>query len=991
MRADAVPAARNPIPLVFHLDSQARTLSRAGQTLAVPPKVFSLLLHLVENADRLVSRNELLASVWSDARVTGDAVRYAVRELRKTLGDPANAPGFVETVPRLGWRFIGRAVATGPSSWLVEPRSPAAREAAPVRADALHPGRQAEHAELQRALVRALAGERQLVLVSGEAGIGKTTLVSDFLAQVAGSERVAIGRGQCVESYGVGEAYGPLLEALERLCLGIGGDAPVAVLRRHAPMWLAALPSLTDPEERAALQLQLQGATQGRMLREFAQALEALSQQQPIALWLDDLHWCDVPTLRLLSHWMRRAEHARVLVLGGYRPADVVTDRTPLLDIQDELVAFERCRVLTLGFLSPDDIGEWLRSRLGHAASGARETLVRFVYEKTEGSPLFMRGVVDALVADGTLRIGEAASGEGGWELASSLEHVDIPGSVRRLIDREFGKLSTPERETLERASVAGAEFAVSALAAPQSEEIEVLEARCRELAGRRSFLVATGLADLPDGRVSACYCFVHALHREVLLEGLPESRRARLHREIGDRKAATFAGCESEVAVELLRHFEEGHDAARAAHFALLAGERAASRFANAEAIEHLYRALELTGRMPAGAERDGTELRARLALNVPLAAAHGYGAPELERNLERLQTLAGPLSDSPAAVPVSLGLWSLHIIRADLEQAESLSHLALRHASEGDDPLLQLQAHRTMGHTLFYRGDLDGARQHLSQALEGYDVSAHERLDYSFGDDPVVLCLSYASWMHWFAGEACEAVAASDSALALGERLAHPPSQVVAGIFAAVLHHLRGDARRALASARWVFELAEREGMELWTAFAQLMLGDARRVAGSEREGLEGLERGLANWCRTGSDLGVPYFLCIAGRARMRAGRLDEAREVLPHVDRLLRETRQRIFAPERDRLEGDLLLASGAPLDDAARCWRHGFDAACEMGAHALALRCALTQAEAFAHMQRFDAARPALEQALAACTGSDGEGDVVRAHRLLASRH
>src|SRR5262249_27430761 len=190
--------------------------------------------------------------------------------------------------------------------------------------DSVLVGRETELAQLHGWLERAVAGQRQLVFVTGEPGIGKTALVDGFLHQVAASGGLWIGRGQCVEHYGAGEAYLPVLEALGRLCRESGGERLIALLRRHAPIWLAQLPALLSETDLEALQRTAQGTTRDRMLREFAELVEAISAEQPLVLALEDLHWSDPSTLDLLTLVAQRREATRLLVLGTYRPAEVI-------------------------------------------------------------------------------------------------------------------------------------------------------------------------------------------------------------------------------------------------------------------------------------------------------------------------------------------------------------------------------------------------------------------------------------------------------------------------------------------------------------------------------------------------------------------------------------------------------------------------------------------------------------------------------------------
>src|SRR5262249_47311886 len=274
-------------------------------------------------------------AVWPETYVSAGLLHTYIRDLRTVLGDDPAAPRFIETVVRRGYRFIAPLITAPPAASLKSqvPSSGTQHSGLSTQHSVLV-GREPELGQLHGWLERAVAGERQLIFVTGEPGIGKTALVDTFLQQVAAEGEVWLGHGQCIEHYGAGEAYLPLLKAFGRLCREAGGERLIALLTRHAPVWLAQMPALLSDPELEALQRKVQGATRDRMLREFAELVEAISAERPLILALEDLHWSDSSTLDLLTLVAQRREVARFLVLGTYRPAEVIIGDHPLRAIK---------------------------------------------------------------------------------------------------------------------------------------------------------------------------------------------------------------------------------------------------------------------------------------------------------------------------------------------------------------------------------------------------------------------------------------------------------------------------------------------------------------------------------------------------------------------------------------------------------------------------------------------------------------------------------
>ncbi|MGH8569638.1 MAG: ATP-binding protein, partial [Gammaproteobacteria bacterium] len=427
-------------------------------------------------------------------------------------------------------------------------------------------GREAELAVLERTLERALGSERQVVFLAGEPGIGKTALVEAFLVRIAETDGLWIGRGQCIEHYGIGEAYLPLLEALTSLARGAEGAAALlSLLRRQAPTWLLQMRALIDEAEEEALQRRTYGATQERMARELAEALEALTADRPLLLCLEDLHWSDPSTLDLLGMLAGRREPARLLVLGSYRPAEAIASARSVRALARGLVHHARGAELPLSGLTLPEVGQYLAARLDLTEMAPLGPWARLLHQRSDGNPLFIVAMVDDLMSRGV--IGPAALEEP-WPAPSADVAEGVPESLRQLIDHQFDRLSEEERGVLEAASVAGREFSAALVAAALDTDVLLVEGCCEALARRHLFLCSGKGPARPERRLAERYRFLHALHPQILYERLPVSRRRQLHERVGQSKETAFGSRSAEIAAELAVHFEAARDDSRTVHY---------------------------------------------------------------------------------------------------------------------------------------------------------------------------------------------------------------------------------------------------------------------------------------------------------------------------------------------------------------------------------------------------------------------------------------
>ena len=532
-------------------------------------------------------------------------------------------------------------------------------------------GRDAELARLMALFRQASAGDRQVVFIEGELGIGKSTLVEAFIRAVrATAAPVLIGYGQCVEQYGQREPYMAVLEALERLSHGPSGDRPLSALRSIAPSWLAQLPSLQRLVDGERLRRWHADTTPQRMLREFASLVETVSIDHPLLLILEDLHWSDQDTVDVVSVLAQRPERSQTMLLGTYRPAMAAVLDHPIQQVLDTLRARRRCTEIMLEYLTRSDVAAYLARRFGGVTVDGDVAAV--VHAHTDGNPLFMTVLVDYLLSRGWL-----AKDGARWRLKATratIEH-DVPDNLRQLIVGQLRFVSPEEGDVLEVASVAGAAFDAPAVAAGLGIAPDRVESICQRLCHAHRWLRYLANHEWPDGALAARYAFRHALYQRALYDSLSPSRRASLHERIGRRLEEGYAGRTAEASGELAKHFQGGRDQRRSLVYLEQAATRAYERRGYRDVITCLEPALRLVGDRPDTPERARDELRLRRLYSVVLSQIEGYAAPALLENLERTQILSERLADTSAHFDSLSAACLLNANAGDLTRAEEIA----------------------------------------------------------------------------------------------------------------------------------------------------------------------------------------------------------------------------------------------------------------------------------------------------------------------------
>ncbi len=973
------------VPDPFCLDRINECLRSGSRSIKLRPKAFAVLNQLIENSGKLVTKEELLSTVWPETFVSDAVLKVTIRQLRTALNDDSNLPRFIETAHRRGYRFIGKIEECGESEMRDQ------RIAESVTSDGFSHefvGRNHVLSRMESYLEKMLVGERQIIFVTGEAGIGKTTLVDAFVRTVATHHQIQMARGQCLEHYGTSEAYLPFLEAIGRLCR----EQPqvIDVLRTHAPMWLMQMPSLVGASEREALSREMTGATRERMLREIGDALQTLTAELRLVLILEDLHWSDYSTLDLIAYLANQRQSAHLMLIGTYRTVELVLTGHPLKAVQRELRAKQQCHELPLEYLSKDDVVKYLSNRFpGNRFPAA---LAALIHERTEGNPLFMVNVLDYLLAEGFV----SETGDR-WELTAKLEELEVgvPENIRQMIMKQIARLSMEDQQVLEAASISGMNFSALAIASALGQDVVEVEGRCEELAQRKCFLRERGIGEFPDGTVSARYGFIHALYVNTLYDRIPAARRSKLHKDMAERGEIIYGDHAGDIGTELAMHFEQGHDYNRAVTYLKHAADKAIHRFAYLEAVELARRGLDLLGKLPDNRERAQRELRLQLTLGVPLVATTGYAAPEVGNVYRRARELCKQLDDPPDVSEALWGLWTFHTLGADLGTARETAEELLSLAEHLPYPQLAMSGNWAMEITFTHLGEFALAIEHFEKALSLYDPKEYPDMASLYALSPGVAMPCFAALSFWFLGQPDASLARIQEATTLARELGEPHSLAHAFLFSSFVHQLRREQRIAQEHAEAVIAISIEHGLVMYRAMATIMAGWSLIGEGQAEQAIEQIKEGLAALQATGTELVRPHFLALLAEALGVASLPDEGLRVLDEAVELVDRTQEAYYLAELHRLKGELLLVQSSNLsgDTAAvakakECFHDAIRIARQQKAKSWELRASMSLARLYQQLGKREEARALLLQIYDRFHEGFETADLRKAKTLLA---
>jgi predicted ATPase len=826
-------------------------------------------------------------------------------------------------------------------------------------------GRDRERATLSDAFESAAAGRGQLLCVTGEPGIGKTTLVEYFLVELAsGGKPHGSARGRCSERLAGAEAYLPVLEALDGVLRGSAGEAAARTMPLLAPAWYArvAPASAGDPGAAEGRATPPAAATQEQLKREMLAFLEELSRVRPLVLFLDDVHWADASTVDLLAYLGARCAGLRLLVLLTYRPTELLLGLHPFVPVQLELQRHGYCREVPLGFLGRAEVESYLGLAFPRHRLSAE--FIDVIHAQTEGSPLFLVDLLRYLRDRGVI-----AEGPGGWGLAEGVPDLwrELPESVRSLIQKKLDRLGEVDRRLLSVASVQGYEFDSGVAARVLDLDTADVEERLEALDRIHALVRLRREQEFPDGTLVLRYHFVHVLYQNALYDALQPTRRASYSAAVARTLLDHYGEQSAAIAGELALLLEAARDWERAVEFFLVAARNAARVHAHREAVALARQGLELLPRLPETHERARKELRLQVTFGTSMQFTV-WGSPEVARALRRARELCEQVAETSEVSRILLGLWRFHIARVDLPTTRELGEQLLSLAGKEQDPSLGQVARFALGFTLLHLGDPSAARSHVERDLS-FDDAHLARIRAAYILDPRVPLRSVGALALWLLGYPDKALKLDQETFALLGDSSDHLALAAARHYSANLHQLRREVHETRRVAEELLQQAGEQGVTWWLEGGRALRGWALAQQGRWSEGVAQVREGIAGHRASGIEMRQTFQLALLAESLKAGGQIDEGLAVAAEALALVEATGERFYEAELHRIRGELLLlrkagerrpspSEPAParppgpdppaLPGAEACFRRALDVARRQGAKSLELRAALSLA-------------------------------------------
>ena len=853
------------------------------------------------------------------------------------------------------------------------------------RFEALHPsgltalvGRAEETELLLRRWSRVKSGEGQVVLISGEAGIGKSRLTAALLESLAPEPHTRL-RYFCSSQH-TDSAFSPIISQMERAAGLLHDDAPQQKLDKLDALLAQASTSIQDAALIAemlslpndgrypALELTPQQRRQ-KTLEALTTQMETLSRQSPVLMIFEDAHWADPTSLEAFGRVVDRIRTLRVLLLVTFRP-----------EFDAPWVRHSYVADLIINRLAEYEAGAIIDRIAGNKQLSA--SIRQDIIERTDGIPLFVEEMTKAVLEAGS----ETAAARAVAAVPSPA--LAVPASLYASLMARLDRLGGPVKELAQIAAAIGREFSHALLAS-------VVRQPDAELRSALDRLIAAGLLFRQGVPPHVTYLFKHALVQDAAYGTLLREPRRTLHVRIAETIESEFVES-AETRPELLaRHWTEAGQVEKAAALWGKAGLRSAQRSALVEATEQLRRALDLLATLPGTAARRREEIKLQVALITPLLHVRGYAAPETRAAVERArllieqaEALGEPPEDPLLLFSVLYGLWVANLVafNGDVMRELAVQFLALAEKQSATGPLML--GHRLMGLSLLHIGNIADGRAHLDRAFTLYDYAEHRRLATRFGQDIGAATLCWRSLAFWLLGYPEAAIADTEHALTVAREIGHSATLMYVLNFSAWTHIHCGNYAAATALIDEFAALKDQTGSLFWAAWGIMQGGCVLALTDKVSDAVQTVTSGVTAMRSTGTTMWMPLWLSYLARANAKIGQFDAATRCIGETMTAVETAKERWCEAEVHRIAGEIALLS--PEMDAAKAeayFNHALAVARAQEAKSWELRAAMSMARLWLDQGKRQQARELLAPIYGWFTEGFDTRDLKEAKALL----